>query len=114
MDILSKAKELFDAVEIKTGEFIYDQKCNIKIARVCSDLKKQYEKLGRLCYRKLKGMWVDDNEFDSIVNIIEALKDELDCLRAGEYDDGADTVCFVDGEPVSGEQAEATDEENNN
>jgi hypothetical protein len=97
MDIFEKTKELLAAAEFKTGEFIYDQKCNIKIARVCAELKKHYEKLGRLSYRKLKGMWVDDNEFDSIVNSIEALKDELECLRNGQ-EDLSNTICLSDEE----------------
>ncbi len=50
-----------------------------------------------------KGMIVDDNEFDSAVNIIEALKDELECLRSGRSDESCDSAVFENGEPVNGE-----------
>ena len=63
-----------DTVEIKAGEFVYDQKNNIKIAKVCSELKRNYEKLGRLCYRKCKNLVIDDNEFDATMLKIETLK----------------------------------------
>ena len=56
MEILNKAKSLFDTVNVKTGELIYEQKCNLKMAKVCAELKKAYEKLGRLTYRKLNGI----------------------------------------------------------
>lgn len=99
MEFLNKAKGLFETLEIKTGEFIYDQKSNLKIAKVCSELKKAYEKLGRLTYRKLKNSAVDDNEFDLTVEKIEVLKMELTALREGVYGD-ADSIVFEDGEPV--------------
>lgn len=107
MDFVSKAKEILENIEIKTGEFIYDQKSNIKIAKVCSELKKAYEKLGRLSYRKLKGIAVDDNEFDLTVNKIEVLKMALTSLREGVYGD-EDSIVFEDGEPVD----EAVEENN--
>ena len=53
MEILNKAKEVLETIEIKTGEFIYDQKSNFMIAKVASEMKKAYEKLGRLTYRKI-------------------------------------------------------------
>ena len=57
MDLFNKAKEFLDTVEIKAGEFVYDQKNNIKIAKVCSELKRNYEKLGSRivgkCYAEL-------------------------------------------------------------
>lgn len=99
MEFVNKAKEFIETLEIKTGEFIYDQKSNIQIAKVCSDLKKAYEKLGRLTYRKLKNIAVDDNEFDLAVERVEVLKMELEALRSGVYGD-ADSVVFEDGEPV--------------
>lgn len=107
MEFVNKAKEFIETLEIKTGEFIYDQKSNIQIAKVCSDLKKAYEKLGRLTYRKLKNIAVDDNEFDLAVERVEVLKMELEALRSGVYGD-ADSVVFEDGEPV-----EAPSEESN-
>ncbi len=101
MEILNKAKELINTATVKTGEFVYDQKCNLQIARVCADLKKQYERLGRLCFRKLKGLKIDDNEFDSVVEKIETLKLELSALRDGKVEDAEfDSIVFEDGEPV--------------
>lgn len=99
MDFLNKAKEVLENIEIKTGEFIYDQKSNIKIAKVCSELKKAYEKLGRLTYRKLNNIAVDNNEFDLTVERIDVLKTELTALREGisGFDD---SIVFEDGEPV--------------
>ena len=103
MDIVKNAKDIIDNMSTKAGEFICDQKNNLRIAKVCSELKRAYEKLGRLSYRKVKGMIVDDNEFDSAVNIIEALKDELECLRSGRSDESCDSAVFENGEPVNGE-----------
>lgn len=106
MDFLNKAKEILDSVEIKAGEFVYDQKNNIKIAKVCSELKRNYEKLGRLSYRKLKGMAIDENEFDTIVTRIEFLKEQLNCLRDGRYEDSVSSFVFEDGELVVDEEQE--------
>ena len=99
MDFLNKAKEVLENIEIKTGEFIYDQKSNIKIAKVCSELKKAYEKLGRLTYRKLNNIAVDNNEFDLTVERIDVLKTELTALREG-ISGCDDSIVFEDGEPV--------------
>lgn len=106
MDFLNKAKEILGSVEIKAGEFVYDQKNNIKIAKVCSELKRNYEKLGRLSYRKLKGMAIDENEFDTIVTRIEFLKEQLNCLRDGRYEDSVSSFVFEDGELVVDEEQE--------
>ena len=101
MDLYSKAKSVFDTVGGMTEDFIYDQKCNIRIARVCAELKKAYEKLGRLSFRKLKGLKVDDNEFDAAVEKVEALKIELVCLREGKVEEPEfESIVFEDGEPV--------------
>lgn len=100
MDLLNKAKEFLDTVEIKAGEFVYDQKNNIKIAKVCSELKRNYEKLGRLCYRKCKNLAIDDNEFDATMLKIETLKKELECLRNGDVEYSSDSYVFEDGELV--------------
>lgn len=108
MDIVKNAKDIIDNVSTKAGEFICDQKNNLRIAKVCSELKRAYEKLGRLCYRKVKGMIVDDNEFDSAVNIIEALKDELECLRSGNCEQPCESAVFEDGEPVNDVAAAAS------
>lgn len=111
MEILNKAKSLFDTVNVKTGELIYEQKCNLKMAKVCAELKKAYEKLGRLTYRKLNGVKVDDAVFDSAVENIEVLKLELDALRNGNHSN--DSIVFEDGELVEGEinlETDAKDE----
>lgn len=104
MDFLEKAKSVLDTATSKTGDFVYSQKCNIKIARVCGDLKKLYERLGRLTYRKIKGIKVDDNEFDSLIEKIEILKMELAALREGKVEEPQyDSIVFEDGELVDGE-----------
>ncbi len=102
MEILNKAKNVFDVAATKTEEFIYDQKCNIKMARVCADIKKQYERLGRLCYRKIGGLKIDENEFDAVVEKITVLKTELNALRDGTVEEPEfESIVFEDGEPVS-------------
>lgn len=99
MEMLEKAKELFSTASAKTGEFVYTQKNNIKIARVCGELKKLYERLGRLTYRKIKGIKVDDNEFDGLIDKIEILKIELAALREGKVEEPQyDAIVFEDGE----------------
>ena len=108
MDLFEKAKEILDTVEIKAGEFIYDQKCNIKIAKVCAELKKAYENLGRLSYRKIKELPVNDNEFESAVLSVELLKSELNALRSGTYQDDSYSVIFEDADVI------ADSEENDN
>ncbi len=109
MEFLNKAKSLWGSVNVKTGELIYEQKCNLKMAKVCAELKKAYEKLGRLTYRKLNGIKVDDVVFDSVVENIEILKLELDSLRSGKYN--FDSVVFEDGELVEGEIITETESE---
>ena len=104
MDFLEKAKVVLGAASAKTGDFVYAQKCNIKIARVCAELKKYYERLGRLTYRKIKGMKVDDNEFDSLIEKIEVLKIELAALREGKVEEPeCNSIVFEDGELVDGD-----------
>ncbi len=101
MEMLEKAKELFSAASTKTGKLVYSQKCNLKIARVCGDLKKCYERLGRLTYRKIKNIKVDDNEFDNLIDKIEVLKMELAALREGKVEQPQiDSIVFEDGELV--------------
>ncbi len=101
MEILEKAKTLLSTASAKTGDFVYSQKCNLKIARVCGDLKKCYERLGRLTYRKIKSIRVDDNEFDSLIEKIEILKMELAALREGKVEAPQyDSIVFEDGELV--------------
>ena len=103
MEILEKAKAIFNTASAKTGDFVYSQKCNLKIAKVCAELKKEYERLGRLTYRKLKGMKVDE-EFDITVERIEVLKMELAALREGKVQEPEyDSIVFEDGELVEPE-----------
>ena len=103
MEILEKAKAIFNTASAKTGDFVYTQKCNLKIAKVCAELKKEYERLGRLTYRKLKGMKVDE-EFDITVEKIEVLKMELAALREGKVQEPEyDSIVFEDGELVEPE-----------
>ena len=108
MEFLNKSKEMFETLELKTGEFIYDQKSNIKIAKLCSDLKKAYEKLGRLTFRKLNDIAVDDNEFDIAVENVAALKAELDALRSGQSGD-ENSVVFEDADVLEAESEEEND-----
>ncbi len=104
MEIFEKAKAIFNTASEKTEDFVYTQKCNIKIARVCAELKKEYERLGRLTYRKIKGMQVDE-EFDITVEKIEVLKMELAALREGKMQEPEfDSIVFEDGEPVEREE----------
>ncbi len=101
MEMLEKAKALFSTASAKTGDFVYSQKCNLKIARVCGDLKKCYERLGRLTYRKIKNIKVDDNEFDALIDKIEVLKIELAALRDGKAEAPQfESIVFEDGELV--------------
>lgn len=108
MEIFNKAKDILENIEIKTGEFIYDQKSNLQIAKVCSEMKKAYEKLGRLTFRKLKGLSISDDEFDLAVQRVEILKAQLEALREGSYSN-ADSVIFEDGEPVDIDSQESED-----
>ncbi len=101
MEFLNKAKDLLNVAGAKTEDFIYEQRCNLEIARVCSQLKKAYERLGRLSYKKLNNITVDDNVFDSAVAEVDALKQELSELRADkEASKDFSTYTFEDGEPI--------------
>ena len=101
MEILNKAKSILGTVNVKANELVYEQKCNIQMAKICAELKKNYEKLGRLTYRKLNGVKVDDALFDSVVDAIEVLKYELDAVRNGNVSDNS--IVFENGELVDGE-----------
>ena len=48
----------------------------------------------------------DENEFDTIVTRIEFLKEQLNCLRDGRYEDSVSSFVFEDGELVVNEEQE--------
>ena len=51
-------------------------------------------------------MAIDENEFDTIVTRIEFLKEQLNCLRDGRYEDSVSSFVFEDGELVVDEEQE--------
>ena len=53
-DAVVKAKDVFDVASQKTCEVVSVQKMKICISRANAELKKEYAKLGKLCYESKK------------------------------------------------------------
>lgn len=83
MEILNKTKELISSTTAIAENFVYDRRCDVEVAKICARLKKAYENLGRLSYRRIAGFPVDGTEYDAIVDNITFLKAQLKDMRAG-------------------------------
>ncbi|GMB10950.1 MAG: hypothetical protein NkDv07_0911 [Candidatus Improbicoccus devescovinae] len=73
-----KTKAAIGVISGKTGRFIDISKLKIDIAELENRQKKNYEKIGRLYYTfKTQNKAVDENELESVVSGIDALKEKI-------------------------------------
>ena len=106
-DILVKAKGAVDALGERAGQFVDVSKLNIKTAELKSDLKSEYEALGKTVYNCEKNHIDSASEIanavvriDSIYMQIEELKKQVAkmknkvfCKECGSANDLGDSFC---------------------
>lgn len=87
-DAVVKAKDVFDVASQKTCEVVSIQKMKICISRANAELKKEYAKLGKLCYdSKKKDCDVEKQMADAMCDIdnkikqIKELKEQLSSMK---------------------------------
>lgn len=85
-----KAKDAFDVVAKKTGEVWSAQKIKYNIASVNSQLSKDYETLGRLCYESLCGEDISLSENEEVKELKASIEDKLEKIK--EYEDRLDAA----------------------
>ena len=83
-----KAKDAFDVVAKKTGEVWSVQKVKFNIASVNSQLSKDYETLGRICFETLKNGEAKLDENDDVAELKASIEDKLEKIK--EYEDQLD------------------------
>lgn len=91
-----KAKDAFDVVAKKTGEVWSAQKVKYNIASVNSQLSKDYETLGRICYEALGSDDTKLYESEEAAELRASIDDKLEKIK--EYEAQLDaakkvTVC---------------------
>ncbi len=80
-DALNSAKKVFDVVENKTVTTVEIQKLKIKALGIDAELRKIYEKLGKLYYKELKYREdVTEDIRDMLLEISEK-KSEIELIR---------------------------------
>lgn len=82
-----KAKDAFDVVAKKTGEVWSVQKVKFNIASVNSQLSKDFETLGRICFEAFDS---DEAKLDeeSVAELKASIKEKLEKIK--EYEDRLD------------------------
>ena len=82
-----KAKDAFDVVAKKTGEVWSVQKVKFNIASVNSQLSKDFETLGRICFEAFDS---DEAKLDeeSVAELKASIKEKLEKIK--EYEDQLD------------------------
>ena len=108
---MDKARETMDVATAKANEMIAIQKQKFEIATLKSKRNKDFEMLGKLYFKKLKGADMDDEAIDLIVNEItdktreiKKIKAEIDAVKNGSKCPECDSVVDEDCEicPVCG------------
>lgn len=106
-DIFVKAKVALGALGEKAGQFVDVSKLNIKLAELKSDLKSEYETLGKTVYNSKKDGISKDNEINlSIAQIdnvsiqieelkkqIASTKNQIICKSCGSQNDVGASYC---------------------
>lgn len=123
-DILVKAKGAVDALGEKAGQFVDVSKLNIKTAELKSDLKSEYEALGKTVYNCEKNHIDSSSEItnaalriDSIYMQIEELKKQVAkmknkilCKECGNANNLGDSFCGKCGKELRNSGIESFEE----
>jgi hypothetical protein len=114
-EVTEKAKEIFDGVSQKTGEFVSIQKLRITAGDIKSKISKLYKKLGELVYASRTDLTDYSDEIDSVIEEINDKKDALkdvqakidelknkrSCPSCGKTNDKDAVFCSACGEKIS-------------
>ena len=123
-DIFVKAKGAVDALGEKAGQFVDVSKLNIKMAELKSDLKNEYEALGKTVYTCEKNHIDSASEvtnaslrIDSIYMQIEELKKQVAkmknkvlCKECGNANNVNDSYCGKCGKELKNSGSEPSEE----
>lgn len=83
-DTAVKAKDAFDVVAKKTGEVWSAQKIKYNLASVNSQLSKDYETLGRLCFETLNGDGACLSDNEEAAELKSSIEEKLE--KINEYE----------------------------
>lgn len=108
---MDKARETMDVATAKANEVITVQKQKFEIANLKNKRNKDFELLGKLYFKKLKGVETDDEAIDLVVNEItdktreiKRLRTEIDAVKNGVKCPECDSLLEEDAEicPICG------------
>lgn len=108
---MDKARETMDVATAKANEVITVQKQKFEIATLKTKRNKDFELLGKLYFKKLKGVDTDDEAIELVVNEItdktreiKRLRAEIDAVKNGIKCPECDSLLEEDAEicPVCG------------
>ncbi len=114
-DIFVKAKVAVDALGEKAGQFVDVSKLNIKLAELKSDLKAEFENLGKTVYHSEKndsdieseirsGIAQIDNlnlQIEELKKQIASMKNKILCKSCGSQNEEGSSYCTKCGESLS-------------
>ncbi len=80
-DLFVKAKVAVDVIGEKAGQFVDTSKLNIKMAEMKSELKKEFESLGKTVYNANKNNTESKFEVDIQIRQIDSLHVQIEKLK---------------------------------
>ena len=98
-NIVSNAKQAANVVGKKTGELVDTSKLKLQAVDLNTDIKRNYEALGRAVYEARKQGVDSTEEIDDIIIIINEKYDELDEVNEQLSKMSNKTFCTRCGEP---------------
>ena len=98
-NIVSNAKQAANVVGKKTGELVDTSKLKLQAVDLNSDIKRNYEALGRAVYESRKQGIDSTEEIDDIIILINEKYDELDEVNEQLSKMSNKTFCTRCGEP---------------
>ena len=119
-DVFVKAKATFDAIGEKAGQIVDVSKLNIRMVELKSDMKNEYETLGKVVYKAKKENVEDDvtinyeiAQIDNLNMQIEELKKQIAtmknkvlCTSCGEPNEIGAHYCSKCGDQIGGNTVE--------
>lgn len=99
-DTIFKAKEIIDMAGKKTGEIVNIQKLKVNIASVNSQISKDYEAIGRLCYEQLGGEIDNGEAIAEIAKGIAEKYEQIEELRMQIAELRNERICTGCNSPV--------------
>lgn len=124
-DIFVKAKVAVDALGEKAGQFVDVSKLNIKLAELKSDLRTEFENLGKTVYHSEKndtnaeleiksGIAQIDNlglQIEELKKQIASMKNKVLCKACGSQNEEGSSYCAKCGESLAGSAGAVSDED---